>query len=53
MISDEKRRAVAVRMREILRDDPHGWLDAMVMNAVTNVMGEGVAIGETVADLID
>lgn len=53
MISDEERRAVAVRMREILRDDPHGWLDAMVMNAVTNVMGEGVAIGETVADLID
>ena len=53
MISDEERRAVAVRMREILRDDPHGWLDAMVVNAVTDVMGEGVAIGETVADLID
>lgn len=53
MISDEKRREVAMRMREILRDDPHGWLDAMVMNAVTDVMGDGVAIGETVADLID
>ncbi|WP_417571918.1 hypothetical protein [Paratractidigestivibacter faecalis] len=53
MISDDERRAVAARMREILRDDPHGWLDAMVMNAVTDVIGEGVAIGGTVADLID
>lgn len=53
MITDEERREVAMRMREILRDDPHGWLDAMVVNAVTDVMGEGVAIGETVADLID
>lgn len=53
MISDEKRREVAARMREIMRDDPHGWLDAMVVNAVTDVLGEGVAIGETVADLID
>ena len=53
MISDEERREVAARMREIMRDDPHGWLDAMVVNAVTDVLGEGVAIGETVADLID
>lgn len=53
MISDEERREVAARMREILRDDPHGWLDAMVMNAVTDVMGDGEKIGETVADLID
>lgn len=53
MITDKQRRAVAARMREILRDDPHGRLDAMVMNAVTDVIGEGVAIGETVADLID
>ena len=52
-ISDEERREVAVRMRETLRDDPHGWLDAMVVNAVTDVLGEGVAIGGTVADLID
>lgn len=53
MISDEERREVAKRMRETLRDDPHGWLDAMVVNAVTDVLGEGVAIGGTVADLID
>ena len=53
MISDDERREVASRMREILRDDPHCWLDAMVMNAVTDVMGDGEKIGETVADLID
>lgn len=53
MISDDERRAVAARMREILRDDPHGWLDAMVVKSVFDVMGNGVAIGETVADLID
>ena len=52
-ISDKERRAVAARMREILRDDPHGWLDMMVAKAVVDVMGEGMAIGETVADLID
>lgn len=53
MISDDERREVAKRMRGILRDDPHGWLDAMVVNAVTDVLGEGEKIGETVADLID
>lgn len=53
MISDDERRAVAARMREIMRDDPHGWLDAMVAKSVFDVMGNGVAIGETVADLID
>lgn len=53
MISDEERREVAARMREILRDDPHGWLDAMVVNAVVDVLGDGWKIGETVADLID
>lgn len=53
MISGDERRAVAARMREIMRDDPHGWLDAMVMNAVTDVLGDGEKIGATVADLID
>lgn len=52
-ISDDERRAVAARMREIQRDDPHGWLDAKVMNAVTDMLGDGEKIGETVADLID
>lgn len=53
MISDDERRAVAARMREIMRDDPHGWLDIMVGKAVVGVMGDGEKIGETVADLID
>lgn len=53
MITDMQRTEVATRMREILRDDPHGWLDMMVAKAVVDVMGEGVTIGETVADLID
>lgn len=53
MISDYERREVASRMREIMRDDPHGWLDIMVGKAVVCVMGDGEKIGETVADLID
>ena len=53
MVSDEERREVAARMREIMRDNPHGWLDVMVANAVVGVMGDGEKIGETVADLID
>jgi hypothetical protein len=53
MISDEERREVAARMREIMRENPHGWLDVMVAQSVLDVMGEGMAIGETVADLID
>ena len=53
MISGDERREVASRMREILRDDPHGWLDIMVGKAVVGVMGDGEKIGETVADLID
>lgn len=51
--SDKERREVAARMREIMRKNPHMWLDVMVANAVCDVMGEGVVIGETVADLID
>lgn len=53
MISDYERRAVAAQMREIQRENPHGWLDAMVMNAVIDVLGDGRKIGEIVADLID
>ena len=53
MISDEKRREVAARMREIMRLYPDGFLDSMVAQSVLDVMGEGVTIGETVADLID
>lgn len=52
-ISDSERRKVAARMREIMRKNPYMWLDVMVANAVCDVIGEGVVIGETVADLID
>lgn len=52
-ISDEKRREVAARMRDIMRRYPNGFLDNMVAQSVLDVMGEGVTIGETVADLID
>lgn len=52
-IDDDKRREVAKRMREIMRKNPHAWLDVMVANAVHDVIGDGVVIGETVADLID
>ena len=53
MASDKQRREVAMRMREILRDDPHGWLDVMLAKAVVDVMGDGEKIGETIAGLID
>ena len=52
-ISDSERRKVAARMREIMRKNPHMWFDVMVANAIRDVIGEGVVIGETVADLID
>ena len=53
MASDDQRRAVSARMREIMRRDPHGFLDIMVARSVLDVMGEGVTIGDTLADLID
>lgn len=53
MISDDERRDVAKRMRGIILDDPHVWLDIMVGKAVVGVIGYGEKIGETVADLID
>lgn len=52
-LSDDQRRAVAARMREIMRDHPDAWLDRVVMQAVLDVLGEGMRIGDTLADLID
>lgn len=52
-ISDEERREVAARMRDIMRRHPNGFLDNMVAQSVLDVMGDGAVIGETVADLID
>lgn len=53
MISDSERRDVAARMREIMHQYPHGFLDNMITQSVIDVMGAGKKIGETVADLID
>ena len=53
MPSDKERREVAARMREIMRVNPYEFLDRMIMQSVVDVMGEGMRIGETVADLID
>ena len=53
MISDDKRREVAARMREVMRDDPRGFLDNMIAYSVLDVMGEGVTVGEVLADLIN
>lgn len=53
MISNDKRHEVAMRMREIMCLHPDGFLDSMVAQSILDVMGEGVTIGETVADLID
>ena len=36
-----------------MRQYPHGFLDNMIAQSILDVMGEGVTIGETVADLID
>lgn len=52
-ISDEERREVAARMREIMRRSPNCFLENMVVRSVLDVMGDGVTIGGTVADLID
>lgn len=52
-ISDEERHEVAARMRDIMRRYPRCFLDNMVAQSVLDVMGDGVKIGETVADLID
>lgn len=52
-INDEKRREVASRMRDIMRRYPRCFLDNMVAQSVLDVIGYGVKIGETVADLID
>lgn len=52
MINSDKRRAVAARMREIMRQYPDCLLDGMIAQSILDVIGEGVPIGETVASLI-
>ena len=53
MINSDKRRAVAARMREIMRQYPNCLLDGMIAQSILDVIGEGVPIGDTVASLID
>lgn len=53
MASDKERREVAKRMRELMRQYPNCFLDEMIAQSILDVMGEGVKIGETLADLID
>lgn len=53
MVSNEERREVAARMREIMRRSPNYFLENVVVRSVLDVMGEGMTIGETVAALID
>ena len=53
MASDKERQAVAKRMRELMRRYPNCFLDEMIAQSILDVMGEGVKIGETLADLID
>lgn len=53
MVNSDKRRAVAARMREIMRQYPDCLLDGMIAQSILDVIGEGVPIGKTVADLID
>ena len=52
-INDSERREVAARMRDIMRRYPHCFLDNMVAQSVLDVIGDGVKIGKTVAELID
>ena len=53
MVSNKERCEVAARMRDIMRRHPNCFLDNMVAQSVLDVMGDGIVIGETVADLIE
>lgn len=52
-ISDEERREVAAKMREICRENPDVSLQTMVASAMNECLPEGMEYGQTLADLID
>lgn len=55
MINSDKRRAVAARTREIMRQYPDCLLDGMIAQSILDVIvikGGGVPIDKTVASLI-
>lgn len=53
MITDEERRDVATKMREICRENPDVSLQAMVASAMNECLPSGMEYGPTLADLID
>ncbi|WP_419039895.1 hypothetical protein [Parolsenella catena] len=53
MINDEQRREVAARIRERLREGKDKYLDALIGNAMSGCVPDGMTFGQTVADLID
>lgn len=53
MITDEERREVAASIRERLREGKDKYLDALIGNAMSGCVPDGMTFGQTVADLID
>lgn len=53
MITDERRREVAEKMREICRENPDVSLQTMVASVMNECLPEGMEYGPTLADLID
>ena len=53
MINDKQRREVAARIRERLREGKDKYLDALIGNAMSGCVPDGMTFGQTVADLID
>lgn len=53
MITDDVRREVAEKMREICRENPDVSLQGMVASAMNECLPEGMEYSPTLADLID
>jgi hypothetical protein len=52
-ISDDDRREVAAKMREICHENPDVSLQTMVASAMNECLPNGMEYGPTLADLID
>lgn len=52
-ISDDDRREVAAKMREICHENPDVLLQTMVASAMNECLPNGMEYGPTLADLID
>lgn len=53
MITDDVRREVAAKMREICRENPDVSLQGMVASAMSECLPEGMEYDPTLAELID